>query len=510
MQRSLFKKLIISTPNLLQGLRTTSLAKSVLDRLNPQECKCTKLREPPPVPYIPEKDKVQEEVAKLQNLQIKTSHNKDTTLNFPVWLENGTREAFLMHVTAVLDAMKKRGHFKDYNRAQKTHDKAEKVAESAEAGLALLDGTSAGTTSKRKKKVLVKAKEAAKEALAKAQETKPETKDAEEAPKVTDDSMKAGFRADLEKAKQAQETAKGTMTTAANLMFTFYSNLLSPKSKYAWNKIVVEQTEGNPYVNLQGVSLEGPRVMSRESFNNRIMFHLLTAFPINAAEQEMYYISNVLKKPQRINVRQFVRRVEQLNAYIAQMPCFYYSPNANASTKPENVPFTEGELGSHVLRMCPFQWQDQYNTNKKGMTPMDMCLLLSLLEAIKHVCTYKKGKLESFKKSSHKSKKEKKRPGTNSTVRVPKKVHFKKHCNLCKKHGGAYTTYNTHDCRGFEKDGKEKSDFYAAKKGRKKGKPVNHKITQLTKKIEKLEKALKKSGKKGKKCRYEDSNSNSE
>ncbi len=106
-------------PNLLQGLRTMSLMKSAPKGLNPQECKRTKLRKPTPVPYNPEKDKVQEEVTKLQNLQIKTSLKKDTTLNFPVWHENGTHDAFLMHVTAVLDAMKKRGHFKDYNRAQK-------------------------------------------------------------------------------------------------------------------------------------------------------------------------------------------------------------------------------------------------------------------------------------------------------------------------------------------------------------------------------------------------------
>jgi hypothetical protein len=85
------------------------------------------------------------------------------------------------------------------------------------------------------------------------------------------------------------------------------------------------------------------------------VFYLLTMFPINMAEQEKYFITNVLEKPQRINVRQFVRQVEQLNAYIAQMPCFYYSPNANACTKPENIPFTEAELGSHVLQMCPIQ-----------------------------------------------------------------------------------------------------------------------------------------------------------
>ncbi len=115
----------------------------------------------------------------------------------------------------------------------------------------MLNVTSAGTTSKRKKKALAKAKEATKEALAKAQESKPETKEAEKAPKVTDDSMKAGFQADLQKAKQAQETAKGAMTAAANLMFTFYSNLLSPKSKYTWNKIVSKQMKGDPFVNLQ-------------------------------------------------------------------------------------------------------------------------------------------------------------------------------------------------------------------------------------------------------------------
>jgi hypothetical protein len=185
---------------------------------------------------------------------MKTLLEKDTTLNFPMWHKNGTREAFLMHVMVVLDAMNKRGHFNDYDRAQKAYEEATKAAESAEAGLALLEGTSAGMTSKRKKKALAKAKEAAKEALAKAHETKPEAKEAVEAPDVTEDLMKDGFQADLEKAKQAGETAQGAMTAAVNLMFTFYLNLLSLESKYTWNKIIVEQTESDPFVNLQGLT----------------------------------------------------------------------------------------------------------------------------------------------------------------------------------------------------------------------------------------------------------------
>jgi hypothetical protein len=119
------------------------------------------------------------------------------------------------------------------------------------------------------------------------------------------------------------------------------------------------------------------------------------------------------------------------------------------------------------------------------------------LEAIECICTHEKGKPdEKSEKSSFNGKKGKKRPGTDPTVHIPKKVRFEKNCNLCKKHGGAHTTHTTRECCKYEKDGTEKSSFRAAKKGGKKNYPVNQNFAQLTRKIEKLEKALKKSGKK--------------
>ena len=71
----------------------------------------------------------------MRNLKIKTTIKKDTTLNFPVWHKNGTWEVFLMHVTVVLDAIKKRGHFYNYKKAEKVHKEARKAVESARAGL---------------------------------------------------------------------------------------------------------------------------------------------------------------------------------------------------------------------------------------------------------------------------------------------------------------------------------------------------------------------------------------
>jgi hypothetical protein len=81
--------------------------------------------------------------------------------------------------------------------------------------------------------------------------------------------------------------------------------------------------------------------------------------------------------------------------------------------------------------------------NRKGMMSMDMCLLLTSLEAIKCVYTYEKGKLKSSKKSSHKSKKGKKCPSTDSTVRVPKKSALRS-IATCARIMGAHIPPTTH------------------------------------------------------------------
>ncbi len=128
-----------------------NMTKTAPDGLKARECERIKLREPPPVPYVPVRDKVQDEVARMHNMEIKTTIKKDTTLNFPIWQENGTREGFLMHVQAVLDAIKKRGHFEDYDKAAWKYREASKAIASARAGLSLLEET-AKKASKEKKK----------------------------------------------------------------------------------------------------------------------------------------------------------------------------------------------------------------------------------------------------------------------------------------------------------------------------------------------------------------------
>jgi hypothetical protein len=143
-----------------------------------------------------------------------------------------------------------------------------------------------------------------------------------EASNMSSAALRATIKAELKQALEAVEEAMTKSDKAAKDMFQLSANLLSVNARYAWSKIVHEQTKADPYMDLQGLTRKGPRGMSRKSFEDCFMFHLLTVFPNNAAEQERYYITTMLKKPKRVSIRQFVQRVEQLNSYISQLPCW--------------------------------------------------------------------------------------------------------------------------------------------------------------------------------------------
>ena len=95
------------------------------------------------------------------------------------------------------------------------------------------------------------------------------------------------------------------------------------------------------------------------SFTDCMTFHLLSVFRRDTAETQRFYISNGLKKPIRVPIRQFVQRVQQLNGYLDLLPCLFYSECATKLTKFVE-PFDDADLASPILRMARKHWQDQY------------------------------------------------------------------------------------------------------------------------------------------------------
>jgi len=111
------------------------------------------------------------------------------------------------------------------------------------------------------------------------------------------------------------------------------------------------------------------------------MFHLQQVFRHDAGEALKYYIMNMLKKPNRIPIRQFLVQVEQHNSYLKTLPCLYYSPSANQVTK-RVLPLDDDNLAMHLLCMCPTKWQTQYDLTEKT-TPVNIRALL-ILEKIEN------------------------------------------------------------------------------------------------------------------------------
>ncbi len=90
-----------------------------------------------------------------------------------------------------------------------------------------------------------------------------------------------------------------------------------------------------------------------------VTFHLLRVFCNDAAKAQRYYISNGLKKPNRVPIWQFVQHVQQLNDYLELLPCLFQSNRATPVTKKVG-PIDDADLAGHILCMCPGTWQAQY------------------------------------------------------------------------------------------------------------------------------------------------------
>jgi hypothetical protein len=77
-------------------------------------------------------------------------------------------------------------------------------------------------------------------------------------------------------------------------------------------------------------------------------FHLQSVFKPDSAEAVKFYITNTLKKPNRVPIWQLFMHVDQLNSYLETLPSLYHSRKANLATKPV-TPLEDADLANHLL-----------------------------------------------------------------------------------------------------------------------------------------------------------------
>ena len=144
----------------------------------------------------------------------------------------------------------------------------------------------------------------------------------------------------------------------------------------------------------------------------------------------------MLRKPNWILIHQFLVQTRQLNSYLKTLPCLYYSPSANQSTK-QVFPLDDTDLMTHLLCMCLAKWQTQHDLMEK-MTPVNTRALLLILEKTENNAEVE-AKSPSMIKPKGTEGKHKMESIDSLIPQKSKQVGFSdKQCALCKKQGGPY------------------------------------------------------------------------
>ena len=88
-------------------------------------------------------------------------------------------------------------------------------------------------------------------------------------------------------------------------IFQLYGNLLTDEAHQPWEKIVKVQTNTIPREDLCGEVHKEKAEKTLTSFLECVTFHLQSVFCPDAAEAVKFYITNTLKKPNRVPFWQF-------------------------------------------------------------------------------------------------------------------------------------------------------------------------------------------------------------
>jgi hypothetical protein len=238
--------------------------------------------------------------------------------------------------------------------------------------------------------------------------------------------------ADLNKSLKAK---KSFVVDQARKAYKLFCCFIIGEAQTQWDRIVNKMHTKNPWIGVNGKSNKGIQVKSWISFMDCIELHKLTVFPADAAKKQCYYMQQMIKKPQRVTVRQFMSRMGILNDYLAYLPMVFDSLMAIAGTKKMNVPFDEADLAGIVLNLVPSSWVNQYNMTH-SMLPKNPRVLLNDLEAIgqvmdeKHNASLKAKAKEANAASAAAKGSSKKHPasGSSGELRVPKKARPSKFC----------------------------------------------------------------------------------
>jgi hypothetical protein len=142
----------------------------------------------------------------------------------------------------------------------------------------------------------------------------------------------------LSKYKEILQAKKKIAIAKTQKTYKMFRCFVADNQQTQWD-MSMRCTPRNPWIGVNGSSNKGPCVYSWQSFLDCIKLHKLTIFPEDAAEKQRYYMTQMVKKPKRATVCQYMARTGVFNNYLSHLSMVFNSPMAVEGTKKGNMSF---------------------------------------------------------------------------------------------------------------------------------------------------------------------------
>jgi hypothetical protein len=123
-------------------------------------------------------------------------------------------------------------------------------------------------------------------------------------PEDKTEAVNGFWKQTLAEYKEILKVKKSLMIAETQKAYEKFCCFIVGNLRTQWDKIVHKMHTKDPWIGMNGTSNKGPCICSWPSFLDCIKLHKLTIFPVDSAEKQCYYMTQMVKKPQRATVCQ--------------------------------------------------------------------------------------------------------------------------------------------------------------------------------------------------------------
>ena len=289
---------------------------------------------------------------------------------------------------------------------------------------------------------------------------------------VPEDTSDKKELATIEKLEDLRLSLSDKMDKLVAKAFNLYQQMLSPTLRAEWDDIVQEHCFTVGWTDDQGVVSTENRGQDWDTLQECKRLHLLTVCKKDAAERHSMYMNVTVKKPSRMTIETYYKRLKELDALAPMLPCLKDQPDCPTEIERANVSLTPVAMCNLIMRSISPAMEDEYicMTELMPTNPKKFVELLTKIERkLKDVQPKKKtedrltGKGQPDEQSrSHKKralKASKKVEGAIPRKSLPPKKAVEKLCKLCEEYGGASHTHHTSQCKKWLPGGKASKEW---------------------------------------------------